>query len=296
MKTAHFPLGACLAATLALLFACPVFGAESVESLTAELAEAEKAQGPEHENVANILGRLAEAHRQAGDSAKAEPLYERALGIYEKAHGPDALPLAVILNNWGQSYAAEGKYDKAEPHYRRALTICEKARPEHADTATVAANLAMLYQNRNQLDQAEPLYRQALTIREKALGADSPEVAATIANLVALYRAQNDDVQINQLRFNYPNAVEAAEQSAVAPEQTAENVDADTPSVGDMDTAEEAAEENAEEPGDEAGDETVEADETDDATAEEAEAEEPGDDEQDMEAEDAEEAEEVEEN
>ena len=290
MKTAHRSLSACLAAALALLLAGPVIGAESVESLTAELAEVEKAQGPDHENVAHVLGRLAEAHRQAGDSAKAEPLYERALGIYEKVHGADGLPLAVILNNWAQSYAAEGKYDKAEPLYRRALTICEKVQPEHADTATVANNLAMLYQNQNKPDQAEPLYRQALAIREKALGADSPEVAATVANLVNLYRAQNDDVQINQLRFDYPNAVEAAEQTPAEPDATAETPDADTPDVGDMDAVEEAAEEDAEEPGDEVGDEA------DDAAMEDVEAEEPGDDEQDVEAEDAEEVEEVEEN
>ena len=207
----------------ALLFgAAPLLHAESVEELQAQLADAEKTQGPDNVNTANVLGRLADAHRAAGDFAKAEPLYQRAMGIYEKQEGAEALGVAVMANNLAQAYADQKQYDKAESLYQRALAICEKVQPEHADTATVANNLGMFYQNQNKPEQAETMYRRALAIREKALGAESAEVAATVGNLVALYRAQGETGQLEWLRFNFPAAVEANEQaaanSAVAPE------------------------------------------------------------------------------
>ena len=37
----------------------------------------------------------------------------------------------------------------------------------------------------------EPLYKRALAIREKALGPDHPDVATSLDNLAALYRAQS---------------------------------------------------------------------------------------------------------
>ena len=205
-------LAAFLGAAL-LCGAAPALHAESVEELTAQLAEEEKA-APESLNVANVLGRLADAHRAAGELDKAEPLYQRAIAIYEKQEGAEALGVAVLANNLAQAYTDQKQYDKAESFYQRALAICEKIQPEHADTATVANNLGMFYQQQNKPDQAEAMYRRALAIREKALGADSAETAAVVRNLVELYKAQGEEAQIALLRYDFPNAVEAAEQPA----------------------------------------------------------------------------------
>ncbi len=41
------------------------------------------------------------------------------------------------------------------------------------------------------LAQAEPLYKRALAIYEEALGPNHPDVATSLENLAALYRASN---------------------------------------------------------------------------------------------------------
>ena len=46
------------------------------------------ALGPEHPDVARSLNNLAGLYRAQGQYAKAEPLYQRALGIREKALVP----------------------------------------------------------------------------------------------------------------------------------------------------------------------------------------------------------------
>ena len=283
MRTANFRKGASgmigrgfLAGFLgaALLFgAAPALPAEeSVEELTAQLAEEEKA-APESVNVAAVLGRLADAHRRAGEFDKAEPLYRRALGIHEKLDGAEALGVAVMANNLAQAYTDQKQYDKAESLYQRALAICEKARPEHADTAMVANNLGILYQRQNRLDQAETMYRRALAIRDKALGADSKETAATVRNLAAVYKAQGEDAQIIRLRYEYPNAVDAAERQPDAETAVAETAAAET-AAGD---AAETADETAGDPFGEAGDDAAPGmDEGAEENAEEQEADEAG--------------------
>ena len=52
------------------------------------LAIDEKAQGPEHPDVASILNNLAAVYDDEGRYAEAEPLDKRALAIQEKAWGP----------------------------------------------------------------------------------------------------------------------------------------------------------------------------------------------------------------
>ena len=241
-----------------LLGAGPALHAESVEELQAQLAREEKA-APESLNAAAVLGRLADAHRKAGEFDKAEPLYERALGIYEKQGGAEALGVAAMANNLAQVHTARKQYDKAESLYQRALAICEKAQPDHADTATVANNLAMLYRQQNKLDQAEPMYRRALTIREKALGADAPETAATVRGLADLYKAQGEDGQIAKLRFDYPNAMDAVERQQ---EPDGETVVAGTAEDDAAEAAEDDATGAAE---DDAAEADVAAEETGDA-------------------------------
>ena len=50
-------------------------------------------------------------------------------------------------------------------------------------------NLAELYRNRGDNAKAEPLYKRSLAILENALGSNHPDVATSLENLAALYRA-----------------------------------------------------------------------------------------------------------
>ncbi|RDJ94028.1 tetratricopeptide repeat protein, partial [Lacticaseibacillus rhamnosus] len=53
----------------------------------------------------------------------AEPLYQRAVGIWEKVKGPEDPRSAFGLNNLGALYSAQGRYAEAEALFKRALAI-----------------------------------------------------------------------------------------------------------------------------------------------------------------------------
>ena len=69
------------------------------------------------------LNNLAASTHTTGDYARAEPLYQRALGIREQALGQSIPDVAASLNNLAELYRTTGDYAKAEPLYQRALGI-----------------------------------------------------------------------------------------------------------------------------------------------------------------------------
>jgi len=60
-------------------------------------------------------------------------------------------------------------------------------------------NLAVLYKPQGQYAQAEPLYKRSLAIMEKALGPDHPDVATSLENMGALYRATKRKKEAKEL-------------------------------------------------------------------------------------------------
>jgi hypothetical protein len=50
-------------------------------------------------------------------------------------------------------------------------------------------NLAVLYKSQGDYAKVEPLYKRSPAIKEKAPGPDHPDVAVSLENLAALYRA-----------------------------------------------------------------------------------------------------------
>jgi tetratricopeptide (TPR) repeat protein len=68
-----------------------------------------------------LLSATARALLGAGDYAKAEPLFTRALAIGEKALGPEHPNVGTSLSSLALLYEAQGEYVKAEPLFTRAL-------------------------------------------------------------------------------------------------------------------------------------------------------------------------------
>jgi tetratricopeptide (TPR) repeat protein len=69
--------------------------AEAIQLAERALEIREKAQGPEHPDVAISLNYLAELYYTKGDYATAEPLFQRALAIREKAQWPEQQRVAT---------------------------------------------------------------------------------------------------------------------------------------------------------------------------------------------------------
>jgi class 3 adenylate cyclase/tetratricopeptide (TPR) repeat protein len=164
---------------------------EAIPLAQRALAMQEKALGPHHPTVANLLNNLALLYDHQGRYSEAEPLFKRTLAIREKALGSDHPDVAASLNNLAQLYKDQGRYADAEPLFERSLTIRKRVLgPDHPDVATSLNALASLYQAQGRYPDAEPLFKQSLAVDERALGSDHPEVALLLNNLALLYQAQ----------------------------------------------------------------------------------------------------------
>jgi CHAT domain-containing protein len=160
----------------------------------------EKALGPNHPDVAEILNNLALLYLDQGNYAEAEPLLQRSLTIREKTLGNDHPLVGESLNNLAELYRSQGNYAEAEPLYQRSLAIYEKVLgPDHIAVATSLNNQALLYYHQGNYAEAEPLYQRSLAIREKVLGADHPLVALSLNNLGLLYYEQGNYAEAEPL-------------------------------------------------------------------------------------------------
>jgi CHAT domain-containing protein/Tfp pilus assembly protein PilF len=150
---------------------------------------ANRLYGPEHLEVARLLGTLAVLQVSQGRYAEAESLYKRGLVIKEKALGLEHPDVGLSLNNLAILYRRQGRYAEAEPLFRRDLAILEKTHgPNHPDVATSVDNLGVLYETQGRYAEAEPLFKRAIAIREK--GRDTAALANSLINLAAVYVVQ----------------------------------------------------------------------------------------------------------
>jgi tetratricopeptide (TPR) repeat protein len=118
---------------------------------------------------------LAEIYREKGDTAAAEPLFQRSL---EMAQTLDLAPghpkLAQLLDNYATLLRDEGKYDEAESLYKRALdTWAKNQYPENRDAAETLRNYAALLRKLDRPAEAEPLEARASAIRAKVGASNS---------------------------------------------------------------------------------------------------------------------------
>src|SRR5262249_59380292 len=87
--------------------------AHAREATEHALAIRERLQGPNHPDVAAMLGAVATDLGQIGDLAGAEQRYRRALAIQAKAYGPDHVDVGKTLTNLGVVLHNAGRYHDA---------------------------------------------------------------------------------------------------------------------------------------------------------------------------------------
>jgi CHAT domain-containing protein len=142
--------------------------------------------GPEHPDVAQSLGNLAEVYYYERRYADAEPLLKRALAIREKALGPEHPAVAASLHDLAYFYEAEARYDDAEPLLQRAFAIQEKALgPEHPDVARSLNDLAFVYGAEGKAAQSREAYERARKVTLEIEVSNQTLDEKTVANLVS---------------------------------------------------------------------------------------------------------------
>jgi tetratricopeptide (TPR) repeat protein len=152
------------------------------------LRAAERKHGAESQPVATILNNLAELERSGGSPARAEPLFQRALGILEKLSG-ESSQLANVLANLAECIREQGRLDEALALNSRALAILE-SQPSQASGAmgVLLNNLARIEEQREKYREAEDLYTRATALLGQGGPAFEEHRRAALANYAAALR------------------------------------------------------------------------------------------------------------
>lgn len=126
----------------------------------------EKHFGADSVETARVLVNLADTCERRKDRARAQALYQRALGIYE-GRADEAVAHAGVLNELASLYYLQRQYGKAAPLFKRSLQIMESVRGvEHVDLLPMLDNLTALYLTTHRGERAEEFRRRAATIRK----------------------------------------------------------------------------------------------------------------------------------
>jgi CHAT domain-containing protein/Tfp pilus assembly protein PilF len=149
--------------------------------------------GEQNLRVLQSLNWLAGAYRDAGNHAKAEPLFQQTIAIARQVVG-DRHPLyAINLGNLGMEYLETGQYLKAELPLRLAMTIRRELMGDtHPDYGRALGNLALLYWKTGDFFQAGVHYSRVVEIYRNSLGEKHPRYIASLANLANVYASLSD--------------------------------------------------------------------------------------------------------
>jgi tetratricopeptide (TPR) repeat protein len=154
------------------------------------LPDAEK-WWPNGKQLADTLNLLALVYDAENRPKDAEPLCDRAIGIFEKQSSPSSLDLAKAYANEGNVYMHEGRGDAADHRLTEALEIYRKdpvgAGPE---LGSVLHSLGVLRAVSGQVAQAQPLLEEAVKEYEKNLPGLNTDLAQGYLDLAQDYRVQ----------------------------------------------------------------------------------------------------------
>jgi eukaryotic-like serine/threonine-protein kinase len=152
---------------------------EALNHALASLDIVERAVGPNHPQVADVLNNLGAIYESLNRQDDRRAAYLRALAIVEKL--PEYHSTPTLLNNLGNLEASAGHLELAIQYHEKALLLRKDTLgPTHVDVASSLLSLGLDYADAGDFAKALPLQQQALAIREAALGPKDPRVAKVL--------------------------------------------------------------------------------------------------------------------
>jgi CHAT domain-containing protein len=149
--------------------------AEAESLYLAAVANRERALGPQHPGVAQVVMEVATFYVKHGKHDQAEKLLQRTLAILEKAFKPDHETFAVSLDGLGRICLAQRRFGEALVYFKRAREICQKVfGSESPSYALCQQHIASVYAGQQHFGQAKSLFSEAAGIMHSALGEDHP--------------------------------------------------------------------------------------------------------------------------
>jgi tetratricopeptide (TPR) repeat protein len=144
-------------------------------------------EGEESVISAMMYANSAEIHRQAGESARALPLYRKARTIYEKKLDPAHPRIASLLSQEGLILMEDNQLTLAGHAMTRAIEMLQESCPGCVTEAWIAENnLALLRVREGNYADADRLLSHVLSMQEKHLARPGLETVRTLQALAAV--------------------------------------------------------------------------------------------------------------
>lgn len=194
--------------------------AAALKALRQALALFEKANGPEHPDVARTLTSIAMASRRTGQLDEAERGFRRALAIVERNFGPRHPNAAIGRANLGGLLVDTGHMAEGLELHKSALSIYEQVYPPSDIHIAQALNgLGAALGSMRRFREAHDHFLRALAIQEKQLGPSHPRLITTLSNLGEAaegFDALDDAIAAHQRALRLIEATQGKEHPNVA--------------------------------------------------------------------------------
>ncbi|HEY7213302.1 MAG TPA: serine/threonine-protein kinase, partial [Thermoanaerobaculia bacterium] len=165
--------------------------AEAARVARLALPLTERAYGPVHPQVANVLSNLAVFYDMAGNKREALAAGLRSLEVRRRALPPGHPDFAKSFNTLGNIYSNLHQPDVALSYYRRAYEIFRSRYGDrHPSTTGVRGNIGILAKDLGRYQEALRIYGEELRGAEKAYGPEHPDVARALDHLAEVYFLQ----------------------------------------------------------------------------------------------------------
>lgn len=164
--------------------------ADAADSRRRALKIVVRAYGGNSTNAADAMIALANVELLRHRFSRAEPLLIAAVPALEARFGADSAALAGPLAGLARVALARGDTVAAESWAKRAVAVADR-HPAMTSTEPLRA-LGAVYAAEQRFDEGEKVLRTAITRDRQKNGADSPELARSLAQLAnLLLRAQH---------------------------------------------------------------------------------------------------------
>lgn len=132
--------------------------------------------GPDHEDTAEAMQRLAANLRARSLYDEAEPLLREAVAIQERTVGTDAVETLTSRYELATLLRVMQRYDEAETVSRDVLDTCRsELGPSNKLTLEARQNLAAVYNSTGRRGEARSLTEETIRLQTETLGPDHPD-------------------------------------------------------------------------------------------------------------------------
>ncbi len=165
--------------------------AEAVALHDEALALVERARGPEHPQVAMVLGNRVHALQMLSRGDEARRSLDRVVAIRTAVFGPDAPVVGEAYRQLGDAEMQAGDYAAASRHYERSLAI-HRAAEDDVGLFFVLGNYARLKSLDDDVAGAARMMDEAIVYGERAFGPRALRIGQLLVNRADVSVAQGD--------------------------------------------------------------------------------------------------------